>query len=163
MEGNRYVDDVTEAEGALPTMPEFLSAWSLESVMRRAGKELNRQLGTLAWTAEELALLEREYRRYMLLQARFPGACLPPSRPVDAVWHAHLAFTADYEAFCLKIAGRFIHHRPSQSEEERRHLRDRYPMTLSLYREHFGAEPPLAVWPTEMSPECCDCCGDIRP
>ncbi|WP_328710494.1 hypothetical protein [Microbispora hainanensis] len=38
---------------------------------------------------------------------------LTPSRAVDPGWHAFLAFTPEYAAFCREItAGRFIHHIP---------------------------------------------------
>jgi hypothetical protein len=36
-----------------------------------------------------------------------------PSPLVDIGWHNYLMYTAEYEEFCLRIAGRFIHHRPN--------------------------------------------------
>ncbi|WP_406089519.1 glycine-rich domain-containing protein [Kitasatospora purpeofusca] len=41
-----------------------------------------------------------------------PGAALAPSRLVDHGWHAFLLHTHEYAAFCDRIAGRFLHHRP---------------------------------------------------
>ncbi|KAA5828438.1 hypothetical protein F1721_28785 [Saccharopolyspora hirsuta] len=44
--------------------------------------------------------------------ARFPGNRLAPSKPVDIGWHAFILYTLEYEAFCHRVAGRFIHHVP---------------------------------------------------
>jgi hypothetical protein len=37
----------------------------------------------------------------------------PPSKLVDIGWHTLILYTKDYASFCEKIAGRFIHHEPS--------------------------------------------------
>jgi hypothetical protein len=41
------------------------------------------------------------------------GAALAPSELVDVGWHVFLLHTRDYAAFCDRIAGRFIHHLPT--------------------------------------------------
>ncbi|GAA0916399.1 hypothetical protein [Nonomuraea longicatena] len=46
--------------------------------------------------------------------ARNPGAALTPSPQVDIGWHTFLTYTREYERFCSKVAGRFIHHRPDE-------------------------------------------------
>ncbi|HVK24272.1 MAG TPA: hypothetical protein VM677_23200 [Actinokineospora sp.] len=50
----------------------------------------------------------------------FLGACavntgepLSPSPLVDEGWHAFVLHTREYAEFCRMIAGRFLHHRPS--------------------------------------------------
>jgi hypothetical protein len=50
--------------------------------------------------------------------ARNPGTRLAPSQEVDKGWHAFLLFTADYAEFCDRVAGRFIHHLPTEPGEE---------------------------------------------
>src|SRR6266545_4848036 len=42
-----------------------------------------------------------------------PGVGLGPSEAVDAGWHAFILHTREYAAFCERVAGRFIHHRPN--------------------------------------------------
>ncbi|GAB3214354.1 hypothetical protein GCM10027294_54120 [Marinactinospora endophytica] len=37
---------------------------------------------------------------------------LSPSKRVDIGWHTFILYTAEYTAFCKRIAGRYIHHRP---------------------------------------------------
>jgi hypothetical protein len=36
-----------------------------------------------------------------------------PSDTVDIGWHAFLEYTYEYEAFCHELAGRFLHHTPT--------------------------------------------------
>jgi hypothetical protein len=50
---------------------------------------------------------------FLVACARYPDGHLSPSETVDAGWHAFILHTADYAEFCDRIAGRFIHHRPS--------------------------------------------------
>ena len=45
------------------------------------------------------------------------GAPLAPSELVDIGWHAFILHTRDYEAFCQRIAGRFLHHVPTEQED----------------------------------------------
>ncbi|WP_412753378.1 glycine-rich domain-containing protein [Krasilnikovia sp. M28-CT-15] len=51
----------------------------------------------------------------------FLGACavttepIGPSDLVDIGWHTFILYTRDYEAFCDRVAGRFIHHRPDDA------------------------------------------------
>lgn len=49
----------------------------------------------------------------------FLGACasaretLAPSAMVDIGWHTFILYTREYSAFCNRVAGRFIHHDPT--------------------------------------------------
>jgi hypothetical protein len=54
---------------------------------------------------------------FLVACARHPDGRLSPSETVDAGWHAFILHTADYAEFCDRIAGRFIHHRPSDPGE----------------------------------------------
>lgn len=42
-----------------------------------------------------------------------PGAPLSPTWLVDVGWHTFLLYTRDYAGFCQRVAGRFIHHIPT--------------------------------------------------
>jgi hypothetical protein len=39
-----------------------------------------------------------------------------PSDMVDIGWHAFILYTSEYAEFCQRVAGRFIHHSPSDEE-----------------------------------------------
>lgn len=41
-----------------------------------------------------------------------PDLVMAPSRLLDAGWHVFILDTAAYAAFCQRVAGRFVHHRP---------------------------------------------------
>lgn len=45
-------------------------------------------------------------------------APLAPSMAADIGWHTFILHTLDYAEFCERIAGRFIHHVPHESEEQ---------------------------------------------
>ncbi|GGM27952.1 hypothetical protein GCM10011608_10980 [Micromonospora sonchi] len=56
----------------------------------------------------------------------FLAACATTTRPigpselVDIGWHTFILHTADYAAFCQRIAGRFIHHQPEPAPGDER-------------------------------------------
>ncbi|HEV3355458.1 MAG TPA: hypothetical protein VG247_01625 [Pseudonocardiaceae bacterium] len=54
----------------------------------------------------------------------FLGACardhdelLAPTELVDIGWHTFVLYTHDYAEFCRQIAGRFIHHTPTDEND----------------------------------------------
>lgn len=50
---------------------------------------------------------------FLELCAAHPGHRFVPSRKVDLGWHAFLMYTREYREFCGRVAGRFIHHEPT--------------------------------------------------
>lgn len=63
---------------------------------------------------------EQEYRHflYLLFWNRHEGNEQPvvPTKRADTLWHAHLLFNAEYNAFCLDLYGEIIAHRPGLEE-----------------------------------------------
>ncbi|WP_433367889.1 glycine-rich domain-containing protein [Streptosporangium sp. CA-115845] len=49
---------------------------------------------------------------------RRPDARLSPSKRVDIGWHTFLAYTREYQDFCTRGAGRFIHHAPADTTSQ---------------------------------------------
>jgi hypothetical protein len=47
-----------------------------------------------------------------------PGAGLGPSPAVDVGWHTFILHTKEYAEFCERVAGRFIHHNPTDDTDE---------------------------------------------
>lgn len=43
----------------------------------------------------------------------YPNRTFSPSPLVDIGWHEFLMYTREYQRFCEQIAGRFIHHSPT--------------------------------------------------
>lgn len=48
-----------------------------------------------------------------------PGAGLGPSPAVDIGWHTFILHTHEYAEFCERVAGRFIHHAPTDDANEK--------------------------------------------
>ena len=77
--------------------------------------------------------------------------------PVDNYWHTFLLFTYEYEKFCKRVLGRFMHHAPDtgrrSNKKKKRNARrgpveDTYENMIRRYREAFGSEPDKRAWPT---------------
>ncbi|MBX3415678.1 MAG: TIGR04222 domain-containing membrane protein [Pirellulales bacterium] len=89
-----------------------------------------------------------EYRRFVVL-VMTAGRTVCPSDEVDEVWHLHLLYTRNYwHDFCQNTLGQPLHHEPSRggTQELARH-RQMYRDTLAAYRQVFGEEPPVDLWP----------------
>ncbi|MFF0426925.1 glycine-rich domain-containing protein [Streptomyces sp. NPDC004520] len=54
---------------------------------------------------------------FLAAGAREPGQFLVPSALVDIGWHTWILHTVDYAEACQRIAGRFIHHVPTDADE----------------------------------------------
>ena len=53
----------------------------------------------------------------------------------DEAWHVFLVFTKEYVAFCLAIAGMYLHHDPA-GESALVNLPEATAMTVALFEEH---------------------------
>ncbi|MBC6458046.1 hypothetical protein HKK72_09055 [Actinomadura sp. HBU206391] len=90
-----------------------------------------------------------------------PGAGLAPSPVVEIGWHAFVLHTREYAAFCERVAGRFIHHEPTDDHKcggigdapppERGHL----PATLAAMRVS-GVPVDEPLW-RGRSGDCSQC------
>jgi hypothetical protein len=96
------VTAAVSAEEAL----SVVSAIDLSGIMAK----LRDPVAGKGWDAEQAALAEREYRRFLALHLMHPGVPLTPSKLVDEVWHAHILDTRNYERDTKAVLGRFLHH-----------------------------------------------------
>lgn len=55
---------------------------------------------------------------FLKLCADHPERTFSPSLIVDIGWHEFLMYTREYQEFCQRVAGHFIHHSPTDSGEE---------------------------------------------
>lgn len=89
-----------------------------------------------------------EYKRLLALKvaaADFDDEALAAPAALLQMWREHIVDTANYVEHCRRICGRMIHHAPDADMDERQHAR-RCHRSLALYRRHFGATPPPAIW-----------------
>ncbi|MFA6608931.1 MAG: hypothetical protein WCT07_03415 [Candidatus Paceibacterota bacterium] len=76
------------------------------SVVTKTFKERNPEY------AADAEILEIECKRFMYLAAVAPNLDLAPTKPIDSYWHQFILFTPEYEEFCRKFNGYFVHHNP---------------------------------------------------
>lgn len=87
-----------------------------------------------------------------------PDAYFRPSQEVDKGWHQFILNTVDYEKFCQRIAGRFLHHAPDEFTPPRADRADTVaslaPTVAALSEAGFDVDPDL--WTTGSS-DCTQC------
>ncbi|WP_202918450.1 glycine-rich domain-containing protein [Streptomyces cavernae] len=55
---------------------------------------------------------------FIAASGRQPDQALAPSELVDYGWHAFVLHTVDYAVFCERVVGRFVHHVPTDDDEQ---------------------------------------------
>ncbi len=67
-----------------------------------------------------------------------------PSQAVDVAWHEFILFTRQYETFCTKALGRFLHHTPAEAMRTPTEAQDgiKRAWKLSCRRENIAAAKP---------------------
>ena len=135
---NRPVEQVIAAINAL----------DLESVKIRA---MDPKLGE-GWTREYAEGIERGYRTYLTMLAKYPDHAedILLSKDVDEFWHTHILQTIKYTEDCEEVFGKYLHHAPhigevtSADKEKRVALAEK---TRRLYQREFGNEQDYnAAW-----------------
>lgn len=96
---------------------------------------------------------------FLVACARYPDGHLSPSETVDAGWHAFILHTADYAEFCQRIAGRFIHHRPSGPGEAADNQQATGVTIAAMRDAGLPVDPDLWVPRAECS-QCYQGCAD---
>ncbi len=93
------------------------------------------------WTQETLAETELNYRRFLALNAVYPGTSLSVNKLLDEYWHQHILDTRKYAADCETIFGEFLHHYPYfglEDEQEWQENVDMFAYTQQIWEEAFG-------------------------
>src|SRR5260221_7084406 len=135
---NKPLEQVTAAINAL----------DLESVKVRA---MDPELGE-GWTREYAEGIERGYRTYLTMLAKYPDHAedILLSKDVDEFWHTHILQTIKYTEDCEAVFGKYLHHAPHVGEvtsavkEKRMVLAEK---TRRLYQREFGNERDYnAAW-----------------
>lgn len=100
------------------------------------------------YSAEQLDLMEGEYRKFLALHIAYPDTDIVPCKLVDEIWHQHILDTRAYHADCEAIFGSYLHHFPyfgMRGDDDAKALSDAYADTITWYRDGFG-EPPESTW-----------------
>jgi hypothetical protein len=93
------------------------------------------------WSRAEADYHELEYRRYLVLLAKYPEEVIAPSSTVDKFWHAHILDTMKYAQDCDEVFGYFLHHFPYfglRDAEDAENLACAAGNMRRLYEQEFG-------------------------
>ncbi len=97
------------------------------------------------WSFERVNLVEKEYRRFLILNRDSQGTVVP-SKEIDKFWHYHILDTAKYAEDCNAIFGKFLHHFPYfglRGDEDAANLKAAFEQTKIEYE--IGSENPCFV------------------
>ena len=96
---------------------------------------------------------------FLATTATHQGHPLSPSEIVDPGWHEFILHTVDYAEFCERIAGRFLHHVPTDLEDESASGEGSHD-TLSYTVDAIDAAGfyvDTELWPTAHAGKCSQC------
>jgi hypothetical protein len=124
---------------------------------------LSRYVKYYGISPEEATRHEAEMKRYLILCAINEGKFYAIQPPIDNLWHTFIIFTKLYTEFCDFIAGRYIHHTPTEAcTLTADDLMASYGELLHDYQLLFTEEAPEDVWPRvpesdvlSYTPPCC--------
>src|SRR3990167_7005483 len=87
------------------------------------------------WQPNLVAICETLYKRFLWLMIKYPDQHLVPTRDIDEFWHNHILYTKQYTADCQALAGHYIHHKPSNSDNnlEVAKVSAQFALTKKLY------------------------------
>ena len=104
------------------------------------------------WTREQADHYESEYKRFLMLHAKYSNEAIVPDKNVDKFWHAHILDTMKYAEDCDNTFGYFLHHFPyfgMRGAEDAANLAAAADNMARLYRKEFG-------WVEFAEPSFCD-------
>jgi len=93
---------------------------------------------------ESAELVFTELKRYMVLSRSHADALPMFSATVDAAWHQFVLFTHEYQAYCSRCLGRFLHHVPAAAPAAQDNTTEpglSWAQFTTLYESRFGALP----------------------
>ncbi|MEI7616633.1 MAG: hypothetical protein WCJ54_07955 [Actinomycetota bacterium] len=119
------------------------------------------------WSKEFADAVEKDYRRFLYLNAKYKGAVLVPSKLVDKYWHSHILDTRKYAHDSNMLFGEFFHHFPyfgiRGAEDEVMH-RNAFANTQQLWLKEFGKmQDSHTSIPFSREASTCQgvCCCDV--
>lgn len=101
------------------------------------------------WDLEFARRVCEEYKKFIYLVC-ISDQMVTPSVEVDEAWHLHLVYTKSYwRDFCGDVLWRDLHHIPTEGGmQEGEKFNAAYERTLALYKQQFGEDPPVDIWPS---------------
>lgn len=121
------------------------------------------------WSSEKTSQIETWYKRFLILNAKYPESSIVPSHDIDVFWHQHILDTRAYAADCERVFGSFLHHFPylgMRGPQDAERLRHSFEETKKLFLAEFGEPLPLSASKADCDssqcsnpPNCQSSCG----
>ncbi len=92
------------------------------------------------WTNEQASIVEKWYKRFLMMHVKYPGESMIPNDFIDAFWHEHILDTRKYVQDCNLIFGEFMHHNPSYGQKDPMKIRKDFEKMNLYYRIEFGED-----------------------
>jgi hypothetical protein len=100
-----------------PLRPPMIYTQALAALSYRAPFLVEKlQKERIVCHVDEAQLLFDQVLKYLVLECVYPTKQWAMySRRVDEVWHQFMLFTVEYERFCLRYFGHYVHHAPDRA------------------------------------------------
>lgn len=93
------------------------------------------------WTEPDAKKACGLYKKFLLLQKKYPNEHLVPTREIDEVWHNHILHTKQYHKDCNHIFGYYLHHEPALKDGTPEKLIKDFLKTKKLFEKEFDCSP----------------------
>jgi hypothetical protein len=90
------------------------------------------------WSHEQANLVEKWYRRFLILHRTYGAQTIVPHGLIDKVWHQHILDTKKYRLDCQRALGRFLHHQPFYGQIVQDELYEHVEKTNDLFSKLFN-------------------------
>lgn len=93
------------------------------------------------WSAAQAQLAETWYKRFLILNLKYPKSVIVPNKIIDQFWHQHILDTRKYAQDCESAFGAFLHHFPYfgiRNAEDATNLKHTFEQTKDLFEREFG-------------------------
>jgi hypothetical protein len=92
------------------------------------------------WTMEQVLVAEKLYKRFLILNLKYPNESIVPTVIIDTFWHYHILDTEKYAIDCQDTFGYFLHHFPyfgMRGKEDAQNLKNAFDSTKNLFITEF--------------------------
>jgi len=130
----RQITDVEEAREYI----NYIDCSMMKQKLMQGPEE-----GGQGWNAETANKVEEKYKMWLFLKLKYQNELVPPSREIDAFWHAHILDSHAYFRDTYALFGKYLHHYPyfgMRGKADHDRLASAFENTKRLYRQEYGAD-----------------------
>jgi hypothetical protein len=128
---------ITDLEGAREYI-NYIDCSMIKQKLTQGPEE-----GGPGWSAETADKVEEKYKMWLFLKLKYQNEVIPPSREIDAFWHAHILDSHSYFRDTQAIFGKYLHHYPyfgMRGKADHERLLSAFENTKKIYRDEYGVD-----------------------